>query len=85
VVAVCGPIVDQLRQDFWDNGARKCDTRKAFRFFDLLIRDQEAGGSNPLAPTTFKFPSIIDLRGLFYLDFFRAFWTRCGPTQGKLP
>lgn len=28
----CGPFVDQLRQDFWDEGACKCDTRKALDF-----------------------------------------------------
>ncbi len=27
--ALCGPTVDQLRQDFWAAGACKCDTRKA--------------------------------------------------------
>jgi hypothetical protein len=30
--ALCGPTVDQLRQDFWAAGACKCDTRKALDF-----------------------------------------------------
>jgi hypothetical protein len=48
-ISVCGPTVDQLRQDFWAAGACKCDTR--FRFSDTPVRDQGVGGSNPLAPT----------------------------------
>jgi len=27
---------------------------KRLRIFDFLVRDQDVGGSNPLAPTTFK-------------------------------
>jgi hypothetical protein len=50
-ISVCGPIVDQVRQDFWAAGACKCDTRKAL---DFPTRDQGVGGSNPLAPTTSK-------------------------------
>jgi hypothetical protein len=34
-VAICGPTVDQLRQDFWGDGARKCDTCKALDFSTL--------------------------------------------------
>jgi len=43
--------VDQLRQDFWNGAACRCDTHKALEFSDFLVRDQEVGGSNPLAPT----------------------------------
>ena len=57
--SICGPIVNQLRQDFGVVAAYKCDTHKALVFFDTPARDQEAGGSlrrcsgqaNPLAPT----------------------------------
>jgi hypothetical protein len=34
---------------------------KRLRIFDFLVRDQEVGGSNPLAPTTFKSRCHIDL------------------------
>jgi hypothetical protein len=39
--------------------------RQGVRVFDSIIRDQEAGGSNPLAPTTSKFLPVIGLHQLF--------------------
>jgi hypothetical protein len=33
--------VDQWRQDFWGDGACKCDTHKALDFPDTPVRDQE--------------------------------------------
>jgi hypothetical protein len=52
---LCGPFVDQLRQDFWNVGACNCDTRKALDFLTLRVRDQEVDGSNPFAPTILHF------------------------------
>src|SRR6185437_11276848 len=34
-------------------------------WLERLVRDQEVGGSNPLAPTTSKFLPLIGLRYLF--------------------
>ena len=45
--------MDQLKQEFWGDGACKCDTHKALEFSETPVRDQEVGGSNPLAPTTY--------------------------------
>jgi len=45
--------VDQLRQDFWSGAVCKCEPPQGFRFSDFLVRDQEAVGSNPIAPTNY--------------------------------
>jgi hypothetical protein len=40
-----------------------------------LVRDQEVGGSNPLAPTTFKTLPFIGLRNLFCFNPHYVLWT----------
>ena len=42
---------------------------KRLRIFEFLVRDQEVGGSNPLAPTTSNSRSHIDLLCNCFCDF----------------
>ena len=42
---------------------------KRLRFFESMVRDQEVGGSNPLAPTTSNSRSHIDLLCNCFCDF----------------
>ena len=37
----------------WPSGSQ-ATPNEALGFFDCIFRDQEVGGSNPLAPTTFN-------------------------------
>jgi hypothetical protein len=73
-ISVCGPTVDQLRQDFWAAGACKCDTRKALDFptlrFGTRGSEVQILSPRPLPPLLscscshfqiarrFEFPSI---------------------------
>jgi hypothetical protein len=45
--------VKQLRVGFGRDPRRKCDSDKNLNLSHVVVRDQEAGGSNPLAPTIF--------------------------------
>ena len=44
-------------------------------WLERLVRDQEVGGSNPLAPTTSKFLPLIGLRYLFRSHGKHVLWT----------
>ena len=44
-------------------------------WLERLVRDQEVGGSNPLAPTTSKTLPFIGLRYLLGFEFFCVLWT----------
>src|SRR5580704_1357160 len=62
-ISVCGPTVDQLRQDFWAAGACKCDTRKALDFPTLRFgtRGSEVQILSPRPPPK-SCPSALLLR-----------------------
>ena len=55
---------------------------EALGFFDCIFRDQEVGGSNPLAPTTLSLISSIIYAACAALDFWTIFGT-FGTTKGN--
>src|SRR4029077_18725395 len=73
--ALCGPTVDQLRQDFWAVGACKCDTRKALDFPTLRFgtRGSEVQILSPRPPSK-SCPSLVYAT---FSDFIAT--TFCGP------
>jgi hypothetical protein len=44
-------------------------------WLERLVRDQEVGGSNPLAPTTLNTLPFIDLRNILRNSFRGLLWT----------